>query len=240
LSRLIVLLLILALFFYLNALFRRLDEPQRKKLIKRLAILGLLGGLVVLVLSGRIHFLFAAIGALLPMIPRLARFLIGAWPTIMPYFKRYQQNSLSSMQSRFIRLQINVITGELQGEVLEGEYKGQTLKMLSPEALLLLLDECGQHDAQSAALLIAYLDANQPGWSNSKTEGNADAFRQPESDSIMSVQQARNILGVPENANKKEVTAAHKRLMQKMHPDRGGSEYLAQQINRARDILLKK
>ncbi len=49
---------------------------------------------------------------------------------------------------------------------------------------------------------------------------------------------AAEILGVAENASAEEVKLAHKRLMQKLHPDRGGSDALAKQINRAKDVLL--
>ncbi len=54
----------------------------------------------------------------------------------------------------------------------------------------------------------------------------------------MTVKQAADILGVGEGADEEEIIAAHKRLMQKMHPDKGGSEALAAQINEARKVLL--
>ncbi len=53
----------------------------------------------------------------------------------------------------------------------------------------------------------------------------------------MSRQDAADILGVDINASNEEVREAHKRLMQKIHPDRGGSDALAKQINNAKDIL---
>ncbi|HFD12491.1 MAG TPA: molecular chaperone DnaJ, partial [Crenotrichaceae bacterium] len=55
----------------------------------------------------------------------------------------------------------------------------------------------------------------------------------------MSVEQAYKILGLRKNASRKEIIAAHRRLMQKAHPDHGGSDELAAQINAARDVLLK-
>ena len=55
----------------------------------------------------------------------------------------------------------------------------------------------------------------------------------------MSSEEALKILGLATGASKSEVLQAHKRLMHKLHPDKGGSTYLASQLNNARDTLLK-
>ena len=55
----------------------------------------------------------------------------------------------------------------------------------------------------------------------------------------MSEVQAREILGLGPDPSRDEIIQAHRRLMQKIHPDRGGSTYLAQQLNEAKRILLK-
>ena len=56
---------------------------------------------------------------------------------------------------------------------------------------------------------------------------------------LMDKPQARQILDVDDNASHEEIISAHKRLMAKNHPDKGGSTYIASQINQAKDVLLK-
>ncbi|MBY6033861.1 DnaJ domain-containing protein [Marinobacter daepoensis] len=54
----------------------------------------------------------------------------------------------------------------------------------------------------------------------------------------MSEREACDILGVQPGCSSEEVVAAHRRLMLKVHPDRGGNDYLAAKLNEARDVLL--
>lgn len=55
----------------------------------------------------------------------------------------------------------------------------------------------------------------------------------------MSKKEALEILGLPEGATREEINNIYHKLIQKIHPDKGGSHYLAQQLNKARDTLLK-
>ena len=99
-----------------------------------------------------------------------------------------------------------------------------------------LLQDCRARDGQSAALLEAYLDRTRG--DNWRTADEAsDHGIPPNTQGAMSVGQAAEILGVPADASNEEITAAHRRLIQKLHTDRGGTDYLAALINEARDTL---
>jgi ABC-type molybdate transport system substrate-binding protein len=54
----------------------------------------------------------------------------------------------------------------------------------------------------------------------------------------LSVAEARALLGVPADASRADIAAAHRRLIARVHPDTGGSAALAQRVNAARDLLL--
>ena len=56
--------------------------------------------------------------------------------------------------------------------------------------------------------------------------------------SKISKSEAAEILGINKNATKEEIIFAHKKAMQKYHPDKGGSKHMAAKINAAKDALL--
>lgn len=70
------------------------------------------------------------------------------------------------------------------------------------------------------------------------TRPNPSPSPPPRADSAMTRAQAFEILGLPPTASRDEIRAAHLRLMQANHPDRGGSTWIAARLNQARDLLL--
>lgn len=241
-ARLLLLLgLVAGLYFFFDWLSR---QPARARWQGVAVLLAL--GLLLLVLTGRAHWLVAVFAALLPFLRGLLR-LLGGIPS--PLLKRVlagmgaarsrpepSSGKTSTVQSKYIRMTLNHDSGDIDGEVLAGQFKGCTLDNLNLEALLLLLGEC-QDDAESVALLQAYLDREYADtW---QQQAGAQGQRQSASEpGEMSREEALQVLGLSADASEAEIVDAHRRLMQKLHPDRGGSAYLAAIINLAKETLL--
>lgn len=138
----------------------------------------------------------------------------------------------TEVRTAFLRAWIDHGTGDVGGAVLAGRFAGRTLESLSDGELLELQAEASS-DADSARVLEAYLDRRLgAGWRTARQPPPSA----PRGD--MTRQDALAVLGLAEGASADEIRAAHRRLIQRVHPDVGGSADLAARINRAKDILL--
>ncbi len=143
----------------------------------------------------------------------------------------------STVRSRYLRMHLDHDSGSLAGEVLAGAFSGQMLDELDEATLMKFRDEIAT-DQESLSLLEAYLDRRMPGWREDvEADGAAGTGRTADAGS-MTDQQAYEILGLAPGASEAELRAAHRRLMKQVHPDRGGSTFLAARINEAKDWLL--
>jgi hypothetical protein len=132
-------------------------------------------------------------------------------------------------------------TGEMEGTCLTGRFAGRTLSSLSDGEAMELLAELYHEGAAEAAVMEAYLDWRLPDWRERRSaagEGAASGRRRAGGSKRMSAEEAYAVLGLGPNASEEEIRQAHRRLMMKMHPDQGGSNYLAARINEAKDVLL--
>lgn len=145
--------------------------------------------------------------------------------------------SSSAVRSRYLTMQLDHDTGAMAGTVTAGRHAGRNLDEMSDAELRELGREVAA-DSQSVALLEAYLDRRFPGW-REDVEGDAAAGPRRTADAgPMTDEQAYQILGLAPGAGEAEIRAAHRRLMMRVHPDQGGSTFLAAKINEAKDRLL--
>jgi DnaJ domain len=88
--------------------------------------------------------------------------------------------------------------------------------------------------------LAAYFDGGKAGrGEHAQADADSTSGAGPAAGSKMTEQEAYQILGIAPGASATEVTRAHRSLMKKVHPDQGGTTYLAARINEAKDVLLR-
>ncbi len=149
-----------------------------------------------------------------------------------------QAGNVSRIKSRYFAMELDHDTGTVAGRVLAGQFAGADLMDLGEMDTRVLIAEV-ESDSDSASLLESWLDANRSGWreyfAETAAAGEASNTAAPEDSDA----EAYAILGLQPGASDEEIRAAHHELMKGVHPDRGGSSYLASKINAARDRLLK-
>lgn len=214
-------------------------EPRRVLLVLRWVAAGLgliLGGF--LLWGGRQALAAIAVPLLIPLLMR--------WRQIWNQIKAAQGPSpgqTSSIRTRFLEMTLDHDSGEMDGVVVNGRYRGCSLSELGMEDLIALWRECRSGDQQSASVLEAYLDRlHGAAWREAAGEGaqaGSGGAGEGGKAAPMTREEAYEILGLSEGAGPEDIRAAHRRLMQKLHPDHGGSNYLAAKINQAKDLLLR-
>jgi hypothetical protein len=189
-----------------------------------------------LIFAGRHLLLFVLLPALIPFLLRSRAIWRRAKAATGP-----SPGQASEVTTRFFRMVLDHDSGEMSGEILEGTFAGRQLAQLDEAELIALWRECRAADGQSAAVLEAYLDrAVGEAWREAAGAGpSGEAAGGPAGDpGAMSRADAYEILGLEPGAGDSDIREAHRRLMQKVHPDHGGSNYLAAKINRAKELLL--
>ncbi len=229
-----VILLALAIFFLLNfiSFLKRLPPEQRKKALIKYGGYGILGVVIILAVTGRLHWIGAVIAGLIPFLSKIGALLVRT----MPFLRWLQQVRLnpSLITTAFLKIAVDSKTGRWEGQVIQGEHAGKNLDELSQQQLIELSHQYQNQDPDSARLLNAYMRYRFQQGSQQQNQQQADTGSEK-----LTRKEALDILGLGEEATEKDIIAAHRSLMQKVHPDRGGSDYLAAKINQAKDHLLK-
>lgn len=205
---------------------------------------------LLLAATGRVHWLGAIIAATIPFIRNLLPWVIRLAPWIVQQVQTKQSQQTghntsgpaSHVKTQTLSMNLDHDTGEIQGEVLQGPFTGKMLSQLSLSQCLALLNWLNQNDTESCPLLETYLSHtySEEQWHQAYQEQfKAHQYQSSAySSSAMTREEALAILGLSEPVEKAKIIKAHRRLMSKYHPDKGGNDYLASKINQAKDMLI--
>ncbi|MCO6439671.1 MAG: molecular chaperone DnaJ [Nitrococcus mobilis] len=206
----------------------------RRRLPRLLGYTGL-GLFALLVATGRLHWIFGLIlGAALlgrRLLVKVNNPAKGARP---------QTEGHCYLQAKNLAITIDPHSGCIDGTILDGRLQGRRLSGFALSELRVLHNSYLALDEEAAALLAAYLDQAHMGW---RTNGAGQSAENPSygpgGGRALSDSQAYAMLGLANGADRAQIVAAHRRLIQRLHPDRGGSGYLAARLNAAKAQLLR-
>ncbi|MBT3427112.1 MAG: molecular chaperone DnaJ [Gammaproteobacteria bacterium] len=235
----------IAVFFIMKSILAKKNVSVNQFMMLYGAVIaGIL--ITFLAVTGRLHPIAAAIGVFLAAAARLLPLLFRSAQALrvlgmLGLFQKLKgasgkgspgQQQQTEASSDFFNMILDHETGLMDGTVLIGSFTGKQLSTLPLNSLLSLLDEVAA-DQESKMLLAAFLDRNHPDWRESAEQADNATSSGP-----LTREEALSILSLSGQPTKQEITQAHRVLMQKMHPDRGGSTYLAARINAAKDVLI--
>ena len=223
-------LVVLLLLLWAASAFIKADPKQVARILRGI------GGVAVLLLAGFLLFR-GAIGVAIP-IGAFGLGLLGwasFWPASLGARTQRSAGQASRVRTAFLEMELDHDTGRMQGRVLAGSCQGASLDALDAATLMKLL---GEIDDDSRDLLAAYLDRREPGWRD-HAQHDAGAGTRPADAGKITEEEAYQILGIQPGATTEEISRAHRSLIKKLHPDHGGTTYLAARINEAKDVLLR-
>jgi hypothetical protein len=142
----------------------------------------------------------------------------------------------SRVRSQFLDMRLDHDSGALLGQIVAGPNAGHSLDEFDLPQLTAMISG---FDAESVSLLESYLDRRFPAWRQNAQGNAAGGQSRSASSGKMTNEEAYQILGLQPGAGRDEIGRAHRSLMKKLHPDQGGSTYLAARVNEAKDTLLR-
>ena len=232
--RLILLLAIAAVVYILLRRVAALPPHRRRGEYFKLGLGVAVVAVILLTLAGKMHWVGAAITGLLVAARQSLPLLIRLFPMLSSLKSKAAGAGAakqSTVSTAILRMHLDHDSGALSGEVLEGPLKGWLLEEMNREQLDTLREYCRDNDPESLQLLDGYLEQR---FEDAPREDSAHNTAEAGG---MSRKEALEILGLGDDADRDAIVDAHRKLMQKLHPDRGGSDYLAAKINQAKDLL---
>jgi hypothetical protein len=221
--------------WWVSSVFARADPRALVRAGKIIGGVLSLGAAVVLGAKGRIDMALILGG--------IAASLLG-WsgftlPTSWSGGAR-RRAGVSRVRSALIEMELDHGTGAINGTVLAGQHAGRRLDELDEAGIASLVEECRRADPDGLRLLEAYLNRRFPGWREHAQRDDDSRSRAQAQPGAMTEQEAYQILGLEPGASAEDVRRAHRTLMKKLHPDQGGTTYLAARVNEAKEILLSR
>jgi hypothetical protein len=224
-----------AVLWWLSNKFATANTAAMAKAIKIVGGILALGAAALLGLRGRFDMAVLLGGA--------GVWLLGWSQFGLPWGARRAQprtGSVSRVRSALIEMELDHDSGTMNGSVLAGRRAGARLSDLGQAGLLELYQECLAGDPDGVRLLEAYLDRRFPAWrEDAERDSHTRPGARPQA-GAMTEQEAYEVLGLQSGASLEEIRQAHRTLMKKLHPDQGGSTYLAARVNQAKEILLSR
>ncbi len=220
--------------------FLSLEPRELARILRWTGAASAIFAVVLLILSGREGLLLTGVVLALPWLMR------GGW-------RRWSGRAAagapaagraSRVETRLLRMTLDHDSGRLAGEVIAGRFQGRGLEQLSFEELMALLRDCRSEDPEALPVLETWLERVWGvDWRRRAEAGDSAASGAGPSATggggPMTREEALSVLGLAAGASPEAVREAHRRLMARVHPDHGGSTWLAAKLNQARDLLLK-
>ena len=215
------------------------------RVFKWTAIIGCLAIIVVIILTRQLTWAAFMLPAMIPWLlrARQASRMAKNWSRMTSASQGASgmaPGQTSEIETRFLRMYLAHDSGEMNGDVILGQFSGKTLRNLSFEELIILLGEV-KDDNHSIQVLVAYMERyHEEAWRESKHATEDVNTQMDKANGSMTISEAYKVLGLEEGANLDTIKESHRRLMSKLHPDHGGSTYLATKLNEAKDLLLNQ
>jgi hypothetical protein len=224
---------VLILLLWAGSAFSKADPKQAARVVRYI------GGGAALIASAFL-LLRGAIGIAIP-VGAVGLGLLGwisLWPANLANRTQKSAGKVSRVRSAFLEMELDHDTGAMRGFVLAGRFEGKSLDTIDTPTLIGFL---GEIDGDSRQLLMAYLDRREPRWrEHAQQDAGAGRSSDVAPSGKMTEQEAYQVLGLQPGASEEEIGRAHRSLMKKLHPDQGGSTYLAARVNQAKDVLLRR
>jgi DnaJ-domain-containing protein 1 len=193
-------------------------------------------------LAGPLVLMLAGFGAMLAGRPLFGGPLLLAALSLYALARRKARrprlaSGRSMVRTAALEMELDHDTGALEGLVLAGVAEGRMLGSMGMAELVRLYREFSP-DIESRQLLETYLDSRFPVWRAHAQADLGEGLAVAPGAGAMTKEEAYKVLGLEAGAAAADVRKAHRRLMQRLHPDVDRASFLAARIDEAKDVLL--